>query len=97
MAGYRCVADGPQAVHKPFLARETEIFVSGRLARGCKLIMEGLVDGDAHMDDTVCRMLFIMPEAHVSESGSISGACSDTDGMFAVQPPSAGIAERFRE
>jgi len=63
----------PLSGHPPLLARETEIFVPAQLARGRKLIVEGLVDGDTYAYDAVRQTLFILPAAvQSSESGSSS-------------------------
>jgi hypothetical protein len=42
-------------------ARETEIFVPERLARGRRLIVEGLKDGDAYKYDAKRQTLFVLP------------------------------------
>ena len=68
----------PLTGHPPLLARETEIFVPARLARGRRLIVEGLADGDAHVYDAARQTLFILPApAAVVQSGESSSAGSD--------------------
>lgn len=66
----------PLTGHPPLLARETEIFVPARLARGRRLIVEGLADGDAHVYDAARQTLFILPAPAVAPSGE-SSAGSD--------------------
>ena len=63
----------PLKGHVPVLARETEIFVPARLARGRRLIVEGLSDGDAYTYDAARQTLFILPAVHSSELVSGGG------------------------
>ena len=63
----------PLTGHVPLLARETEIFVPARLARGRRLIVEGLSDDDAYTYDAARQTLFILPAVQSSESVSGSG------------------------
>jgi len=47
--------------HPPLLARETEIFVPEQLARGRRLIVEGLREGDTYTYDVGRQTLFVLP------------------------------------
>ena len=49
--------------HAPLLARETEIFVPAQLARGRRLIVEGLREGDTYSYDAARQTLFVLPGA----------------------------------
>lgn len=53
----------PLTGHPPLLARETEIFVPEQLARGRRLIVEGLKEGDTFTYDVARQTLFVLPEA----------------------------------
>ncbi len=64
----------PLTGHPPLLARETEIFVPAPLARGRRLIVEGLAGGDAYTYDAARQTLFILPAAQSSEDGSGGGS-----------------------
>jgi hypothetical protein len=53
----------PLTGHPPLLARETEIFVPAQLARGRRLIVEGLREGDSYTYDAGRQTLFVLPGA----------------------------------
>ena len=53
----------PLTGHPPLLARETEIFVPEQLARGRRLIVEGLREGDTYTYDAGRQTLFVLPGA----------------------------------
>jgi hypothetical protein len=53
----------PLTGHPPLLARETEIFVPQQLARGRRLIVEGLREGDTYTYDVRRQTLFVLPGA----------------------------------
>ena len=53
----------PLTGHPPLLARETEIFVPAQLARGRRLIVEGLREGDSYIYDVGRQTLFVLPGA----------------------------------
>ena len=53
----------PLTGHPPLMARETEIFVPAQLARGRRLIVEGLREGDSYTYDVGRQTLFVLPGA----------------------------------
>jgi hypothetical protein len=53
----------PPLTGHPLLARETEIFVPEQLARGRRLIVEGLGEGDTYTYDVGRQTLFVLPGA----------------------------------
>lgn len=53
----------PLTGHPPLLAHETEIFVPEQLARGRRLIVEGLREGDTYTYDVRRQTLFVLPGA----------------------------------
>lgn len=53
----------PLTGHPPLLARETEIFVPEQLARGRRLIVEGLGEDDTYTYDVGRQTLFVLPGA----------------------------------
>lgn len=53
----------PLTGHPPLLARETEVFVPAQLARGRRLIVEGLREGDTYIYDVGRQTLFVLPGA----------------------------------
>lgn len=53
----------PLTGHPPLLAHETEIFVPEQLARGRRLIVEGLREGDTYTYDVGRQTLFVLPGA----------------------------------
>jgi hypothetical protein len=53
----------PLTGHPSLLAHETEIFVPEQLARGRRLIVEGLREGDTYTYDVRRQTLFVLPRA----------------------------------
>ena len=62
-SGSASVLVPPLTGHPPLLARETEIFVPEQLARGRRLIVEGLREGDTYTYDVGRQTLFVLPGA----------------------------------
>jgi hypothetical protein len=62
-SGSLSVHTPPLTGHRPLLARETEIFVPEQLARGRRLIVEGLREGDTYTYDVGRQTLFVLPGA----------------------------------
>jgi hypothetical protein len=62
-SGLLSVHTPPLTGHPPLLARETEIFVPEQLARGRRLIVEGLREGDTYTYDVGRQTLFVLPGA----------------------------------
>jgi hypothetical protein len=62
-SGTLSVHTPPLTGHPPLLARETEIFVPEQLARGRRLIVEGLREGDTYTYDVGRQTLFVLPGA----------------------------------
>ena len=61
--GSSSVHTPPLTGHPPLLARETEIFIPEQLARGRRLIVEGLREGDTYTYDVGRQTLFVLPGA----------------------------------
>jgi hypothetical protein len=62
-SGSLSVHTPPLTGHPPLLARETEIFLPEQLARGRRLIVEGLREGDTYTYDVGRQTLFVLPGA----------------------------------
>ncbi len=55
----------PLMGHPPLLARETEIYLPEQLARGRRLIVEGLGEGDTYTYDVRRQTLFVLTGTHM--------------------------------
>jgi len=68
-SGSLSVHTPPLTGHPPLLARETEIFIPEQLARGRRLIVEGLREGDTYTYDVGRQTLFVLPGAQTQLGG----------------------------
>ncbi|KAH8977678.1 glycoside hydrolase superfamily [Lactarius akahatsu] len=96
VGGLPSVHAPPLTGHAPPLARETEIFVPARLARGRRLIVDGLVDGDAYTYDAARQTLFVLPAAQSSDDGSGARAQTRTVRVRFDPPVGGELPNDFR-
>ena len=90
LAGGPSVRTPPLTGHPPLLARETEIFVPLQLARGRRLIVEGLRHGDAYTYDAARQTLFVLPGVQMGEPGNVQAQAHVHEVRVRFDPPVGG-------